>query len=145
MMTPALQHTRTMALSFSTPAGHFLVLARGGLNTAVTTSLLSSSHLVTSPALDVPPANASSRHGHAGHNAHRVQGFNVKQVNSKGFNLNLWDIGGQKAIRPYWQHYFDEVDVLVRWHCVALLVCWCVALLASRASLVGIVSRFWCR
>lgn len=46
--------------------------------------------------------------------ARRTQGFNVKQVNSKGFNLNLWDIGGQKAIRPYWQHYFDEVDVLVR-------------------------------
>lgn len=42
-----------------------------------------------------------------------VQGFNVKQVNAKGFNLNLWDIGGQKAIRPYWQHYMDEVDVLV--------------------------------
>lgn len=42
-----------------------------------------------------------------------TKGFNVKQVNSKGFNLNLWDIGGQKAIRPYWQHYFDEVDVLV--------------------------------
>ena len=49
----------------------------------------------------------------------------MKQVNSKGFNLNLWDIGGQKAIRPYWQHYFDEVDVLVRSVVVsiALLLC----------------------
>ena len=125
-----IQHTRLMA-----SAGPILVLSRVGLNTAVTISLLSRSHLVTSPALDVPPlANASSRHDHAGHNAHRVQGFNVKQVNSKGFNLNLWDIGGQKAIRPYWQHYFDEVDVLVCWHLWhSVGVCCCVVLLASRS------------
>ncbi len=41
-------------------------------------------------------------------------GFNVKAVRSQGFKLNVWDIGGQKKIRPYWKHYFEDTDVLVR-------------------------------
>ena len=41
-------------------------------------------------------------------------GFNVKAVQSEGFKLNVWDIGGQKKIRPYWKHYFEDTDVLVR-------------------------------
>lgn len=41
-------------------------------------------------------------------------GFNVKAVESQGFKLNVWDIGGQKKIRPYWKHYFEDTDVLVR-------------------------------
>lgn len=40
-------------------------------------------------------------------------GFNVKAVRSQGFKLNVWDIGGQKKIRPYWKHYFEDTDVLV--------------------------------
>jgi ADP-ribosylation factor-like protein 3 len=31
-----------------------------------------------------------------------TQGFNIKTVMSNGFKLNVWDIGGQQAIRPYW-------------------------------------------
>jgi GTPase SAR1 family protein len=27
--------------------------------------------------------------------------------------LNVWDIGGQKAIRPYWKNYYDNTDGLV--------------------------------
>lgn len=42
-----------------------------------------------------------------------TQGFNVKSVKSSGFTLNVWDIGGQKSIRPYWKNYFDNVDALV--------------------------------
>ena len=30
-----------------------------------------------------------------------------------GFKLNVWDIGGQKAIRPYWKNYYDNTDGLV--------------------------------
>lgn len=30
-----------------------------------------------------------------------------------GFKLNVWDIGGQKAIRPYWKNYFENTDGLV--------------------------------
>jgi len=42
-----------------------------------------------------------------------TQGFNIKSVNVDGFKLNMWDVGGQKAIRKYWPHYYDEVDVLI--------------------------------
>src|SRR5688572_5961345 len=34
-----------------------------------------------------------------------TQGFNIKTMAKEGFKLTVWDIGGQKAIRPYWQHY----------------------------------------
>jgi ADP-ribosylation factor-like protein 3 len=27
--------------------------------------------------------------------------------------LNVWDIGGQKTIRPYWRNYYDSTDVLI--------------------------------
>jgi ADP-ribosylation factor-like protein 3 len=42
-----------------------------------------------------------------------TQGFNVKSLLHEGFKLNVWDIGGQKAIRPYWKNYYDSVDGLV--------------------------------
>ena len=42
-----------------------------------------------------------------------TQGFNVKSIETEGFKLNMWDIGGQKAIREYWPHYYDETDVLM--------------------------------
>jgi GTPase SAR1 family protein len=31
-----------------------------------------------------------------------MQGFNIKSLVRDGFKLNVWDVGGQKAIRPYW-------------------------------------------
>ena len=42
-----------------------------------------------------------------------TQGFNVKSIQTAGFKLNVWDIGGQKSIRPYWRNYFAETDALV--------------------------------
>lgn len=42
-----------------------------------------------------------------------LKGFNIKTVQSSGFNLTVWDIGGQRKIRPYWKHYFEDIDVLV--------------------------------
>jgi len=42
-----------------------------------------------------------------------TQGFNIKSVIHGGFKLNVWDIGGQKTIRPYWRNYFDQTDALV--------------------------------
>lgn len=41
-------------------------------------------------------------------------GFNIKSVISDGFKLNVWDIGGQRKIRPYWKNYFENTDILVR-------------------------------
>jgi len=43
-----------------------------------------------------------------------TQGFNIKSVQTEGFKLNVWDIGGQKSIRPYWKNYYDATDGLVR-------------------------------
>ena len=27
--------------------------------------------------------------------------------------MNVWDIGGQKAIRPYWKNYYDNTDGMI--------------------------------
>ncbi|XP_059050553.1 ADP-ribosylation factor-like protein 3 isoform X1 [Achroia grisella] len=40
-------------------------------------------------------------------------GFNIKSVLSSGFKLNVWDIGGQRKIRPYWRNYFENTDILI--------------------------------
>ncbi|RWS15897.1 hypothetical protein B4U79_11430, partial [Dinothrombium tinctorium] len=42
-----------------------------------------------------------------------TQGFNIKSVQSAGFKLNVWDIGGQRKIRPYWRNYFENTDILI--------------------------------
>lgn len=42
-----------------------------------------------------------------------THGFNIKSVQSEGFKLNVWDIGGQRHIRPYWRNYFENTDVLI--------------------------------
>ena len=42
-----------------------------------------------------------------------TQGFNIKSVNTNGFKLNVWDIGGQRRLRPYWSNYFENTDVLI--------------------------------
>ena len=42
-----------------------------------------------------------------------TQGFNVKSLKQNGVALNVWDIGGQKSIRPYWRNYFEATDAIV--------------------------------
>ena len=42
-----------------------------------------------------------------------TQGFNIKSLAHGDFKLNVWDIGGQKSIRPYWRNYFDQTDALI--------------------------------
>jgi len=42
-----------------------------------------------------------------------TQGFNIKSVSQAGFKLNVWDIGGQKHIRPYWKNYYQNTDAIV--------------------------------
>jgi len=42
-----------------------------------------------------------------------TQGFNIKSVQTGGFKLNVWDIGGQKHIRPYWKNYYANTDGIV--------------------------------
>lgn len=40
-------------------------------------------------------------------------GFNIKTLEHRGFNLNIWDVGGQKSLRSYWRNYFESTDGLV--------------------------------
>ena len=42
-----------------------------------------------------------------------TQGFNIKNLTHDKFKLNVWDIGGQKALRDYWGNYFTNTDALV--------------------------------
>merc|ERR1711998_540022 len=42
-----------------------------------------------------------------------TKGFNIKSLLHEGFKLNVWDIGGQKTIRPYWKNYFENTDALI--------------------------------
>lgn len=42
-----------------------------------------------------------------------TRGFNVKTIQSDSFKFNVWDIGGQAAIRQYWDNYYDNTDALV--------------------------------
>nr|XP_039325025.1 ADP-ribosylation factor-like protein 2 isoform X2 [Saimiri boliviensis boliviensis] len=40
-------------------------------------------------------------------------GFNIKTLEHRGFKLNIWDVGGQKSLRSYWQNYFESTDGLI--------------------------------
>ncbi|EGF79960.1 hypothetical protein BATDEDRAFT_89151 [Batrachochytrium dendrobatidis JAM81] len=42
-----------------------------------------------------------------------TQGFNIKTVQQDGIKMNVWDIGGQQTIRPYWRNYFESTNVLI--------------------------------
>jgi ADP-ribosylation factor-like protein 3 len=42
-----------------------------------------------------------------------TQGFNIKSITQEGYKLNVWDVGGQKAIRPYWSNYYQNTNILV--------------------------------
>ena len=42
-----------------------------------------------------------------------TRGFNVKTVQADSFKFNVWDIGGQQAIRQYWDNYYENTDALV--------------------------------
>merc|ERR1711990_1162090 len=42
-----------------------------------------------------------------------TQGFNIKSLTQDGFKLNVWDIGGQREIRPYWKNYYENTDGMV--------------------------------
>ncbi|KAH8921437.1 ARF/SAR superfamily [Atractiella rhizophila] len=40
-------------------------------------------------------------------------GFNIKTLFHKGFSLNIWDVGGQRTLRPYWRNYFEATDAII--------------------------------
>ena len=40
-------------------------------------------------------------------------GVNSQTINFCGITLNVYDLGGQKAIREYWQYYYENIDGLI--------------------------------
>ncbi|XP_015372025.1 PREDICTED: ADP-ribosylation factor-like protein 1 [Diuraphis noxia] len=40
-------------------------------------------------------------------------GFNVEQVTYKNIKFQVWDLGGQTSIRPYWRCYYSNTDAVV--------------------------------
>jgi len=40
-------------------------------------------------------------------------GFNVETVAYKNIEFMVWDMGGQDAIRPLWQHYYENAQALI--------------------------------
>jgi ADP-ribosylation factor-like protein 2 len=32
---------------------------------------------------------------------------------NRRYNLNIWDVGGQATLRPFWRNYFEKTDFLV--------------------------------
>ncbi|KAH0283652.1 ARF/SAR superfamily [Aureobasidium namibiae CBS 147.97] len=40
-------------------------------------------------------------------------GFNVESVNYKNLNFNVWDLGGQTSIRPYWRCYYANTAAVI--------------------------------
>ena len=42
-----------------------------------------------------------------------TQGFNVKTLSVGNFKFNVWDLGGQKAIRQHWKNYYDKLDCII--------------------------------
>mmetsp|Transcript_10264 Transcript_10264/g.31627 ORF Transcript_10264/g.31627 Transcript_10264/m.31627 type:complete len:170 (+) Transcript_10264:1-510(+) len=40
-------------------------------------------------------------------------GFDINTLAHRGYNLNIWDIGGQQTIRTYWRNYFEVTDGII--------------------------------
>jgi ADP-ribosylation factor-like protein 2 len=42
-----------------------------------------------------------------------VAGVVVVYRSTDRYTLNVWDVGGQKTLRPYWRNYFESTDAVV--------------------------------
>lgn len=40
-------------------------------------------------------------------------GFNVETVNFNNLKLQVWDLGGQTGLRPYWRCYYQDTNAVV--------------------------------
>ena len=40
-------------------------------------------------------------------------GFNVETVTYKNLKFQVWDLGGQTSIRPYWRCYYSNTDAII--------------------------------
>jgi ADP-ribosylation factor-like protein 2 len=44
---------------------------------------------------------------------HPTLGFNISTLSYGQYRLNIWDVGGQKSLRPYWRNYYEQTDGMV--------------------------------
>ena len=40
-------------------------------------------------------------------------GFEISTLDRGGPRVHLWDVGGQRTLRPFWRNYFEATDGLV--------------------------------
>ena len=40
-------------------------------------------------------------------------GFNVESVKYENINFQMWDLGGQSEIRPYWRCYYPKTNAVI--------------------------------
>ena len=40
-------------------------------------------------------------------------GFNVESVTYKNVKFQVWDLGGQTSIRPYWRCYYPNTQAII--------------------------------
>ena len=40
-------------------------------------------------------------------------GFNVETVSYKNLRFQVWDLGGQTSIRPYWRCYYQNTHAVI--------------------------------
>ena len=40
-------------------------------------------------------------------------GFNMETLQYKNIKFQMWDLGGQTSIRPYWRCYYPNTDALI--------------------------------
>ncbi|KAF8819683.1 putative ADP-ribosylation factor family protein 2, partial [Cardiosporidium cionae] len=40
-------------------------------------------------------------------------GFNIVTLQFQKYQLNIWDVGGQRSLRSYWRNYFEQTDGLI--------------------------------
>ena len=40
-------------------------------------------------------------------------GFNVEVLQYKSIKFQVWDLGGQTSIRPYWRCYYPNTDAII--------------------------------
>lgn len=40
-------------------------------------------------------------------------GFNVETVTYKNLKFQVWDLGGQTGLRPYWRCYYQDTNAVI--------------------------------
>lgn len=42
-----------------------------------------------------------------------IKSFSFPTSSGSTYTLNVWDVGGQRTLRPYWRNYFESTDAVV--------------------------------